>query len=44
VGIYYDTATGALSYDADGAGAQAALQFATVTSSPALTAAVFTLE
>ena len=39
--ILYDAATGALYYDADGNGAGAAVQFATLTGAPALTASDF---
>jgi Ca2+-binding RTX toxin-like protein len=41
--IVYDQGTGALSYDADGTGAGAAVQFAILASTPELTAAVFTV-
>ena len=39
--IIYNQATGALSYDADGSGRHAAIQFATLTNKPVLTAADF---
>ena len=39
--ILYDKATGALSYDADGSGAQAAVQFAVIDTKVALTGADF---
>ena len=38
-----DTTTGALSYDADGNGGAAAVQFATLTGNPAITAADFSV-
>ncbi|MFM2120507.1 MAG: hypothetical protein RL722_1975, partial [Pseudomonadota bacterium] len=38
VGIYHDTTTGALYYDADGAGALAGVRFATLAGNPALVA------
>jgi Ca2+-binding RTX toxin-like protein len=41
--IVYNQTTGALSYDADGAGAGAALQFATLVANTTLTAADFTI-
>ncbi|HWI83302.1 cadherin-like domain-containing protein, partial [Ramlibacter sp.] len=41
--IIYDTATGWLSYDADGSGAGAAVHFATLVGAPALAAASFTV-
>ena len=37
--ILYDTATGNVSYDADGSGAGAAVRFATLTGAPTITAA-----
>ncbi|HNG77955.1 MAG TPA: calcium-binding protein, partial [Burkholderiaceae bacterium] len=40
-GVYYDTSTGSLYYDADGFGGTAAVQFATLTSKPVLTASSF---
>jgi Ca2+-binding RTX toxin-like protein len=40
-GVYYDSSTGNLYYDADGFGGTAALQFASVTAKPALTFASF---
>ncbi|MEX8519820.1 MAG: putative Ig domain-containing protein [Leptothrix sp. (in: b-proteobacteria)] len=40
-GIYYDTSTGSLYYDADGNGGVAAVKFASVTGHPALSAADF---
>ena len=40
-GVYYDTSTGSLYYDADGFDGVAAVQFAVVTSKPVLTAASF---
>jgi Ca2+-binding RTX toxin-like protein len=39
--IVYNGSTGALSYDADGSGAGAAVQFATLTGNPVITAADF---
>jgi Ca2+-binding RTX toxin-like protein len=39
--LLYNTVSGALSYDADGVGANASLQFATLVGLPALTAAEF---
>jgi hypothetical protein len=39
--IVYNTTTGALSYDADGVGAAAAVQFAQLVGSPAITSADF---
>ena len=39
--IQYDTHTGALYYDADGSGAGAAIQFATLAGAPVMTAADF---
>ncbi|MDD2828139.1 MAG: hypothetical protein PHW18_01045, partial [Sulfuricurvum sp.] len=41
--ILYNTTTGALSYDADGNGATAAVQFATLTGHPTISAADFTV-
>src|SRR3990167_8432293 len=41
--VVYNTTTGALSYDADGSGAGAAVQFATLVGIPTLSAADFTL-
>lgn len=41
--ILYNSTTGALSYDADGSGRGAAVQFATLTGNPSLDAADFTL-
>lgn len=41
--IIYDAATGALFYDADGNGAGAEVQFATLTGNPTLTAAEFVI-
>lgn len=41
--LIYDSATGALYYDADGTGGSAAVQFATLTGTPALAAADFVL-
>ena len=41
--LIYDTSTGALSYDADGNGAGAAVLFATLTAHPAITAADFAI-
>jgi Ca2+-binding RTX toxin-like protein len=37
-GVYYDTTTGSLYYDADGLGGDAAVQFATLTTKPSLSA------
>jgi Ca2+-binding RTX toxin-like protein len=39
--IIYDTATGALSFHADGSGATAAIQFATLTNFAAISSADF---
>jgi len=39
--ILYNATTGALSYDADGNGAGAAVQFATLTTKPQITASDF---
>ncbi len=39
--VVYNQSTGALLYDADGSGAAAAVQFATLTSKPAVTASDF---
>lgn len=39
--ILYNRSTGALFYDADGSGAGAAIQFATLTTKPTITAADF---
>jgi Ca2+-binding RTX toxin-like protein len=36
VGIYYDTTTGSMYYDADGAGPNAGVKFATLTGQPTL--------
>mgnify|MGYP006198077475 FL=1 len=41
--VVYNTTTGALSYDADGSGAGAAVQFATLVGIPTLSAADFTI-
>jgi VCBS repeat-containing protein len=41
--IIYNSSNGALYYDADGAGGQAAVQFATLSGAPALTASDFTV-
>ena len=41
--IIYDSSTGIVSYDADGSGAGAAVQFATLTGLPTLTATDFTV-
>jgi Ca2+-binding RTX toxin-like protein len=41
--ILYNTTSGALYYDADGNGAVAALQFATLTGNPLITNADFTV-
>ena len=41
--ILYNTTTGAVSYDADANGAGVAIQFATLTASPTLTAADFAI-
>jgi Ca2+-binding RTX toxin-like protein len=41
--LLYNTTTGALSYDADGNGAIAAIRFASLTGAPALTTAEFTI-
>ncbi len=42
-GIYYDTTAGGLYYDQDGFGGSAAIQFASVTGTPALSASNFTV-
>lgn len=41
--LLYDTTTGTLSYDADGNGAGAKVEFVTLVGIPALTAADFTI-
>ncbi|MDD2828460.1 MAG: hypothetical protein PHW18_02670, partial [Sulfuricurvum sp.] len=41
--ILYNTTTGTLSYDADGSGATAAVQFATLTGHPTVTSVDFTV-
>jgi Ca2+-binding RTX toxin-like protein len=42
-GVYYNTSTGSLYYDADGFGGSAAVQFASLATKPVLTAASFSI-
>jgi Ca2+-binding RTX toxin-like protein len=43
-GLYYNTSTGGLYYDADGFGGAASVQFATVTGHPVLSSAAFIIQ